>query len=170
MLIKLCSLFLAVFRLARAEFVVNKCPEGTCKTNRGIEARQDTDYQREGEGDDRVNSVTQRNNGNCHHSYQRRHSCVNRTCHGLIDGHIDKLISGLFLAVKTLIFSDTVIDNDGIVDGVTEDSQHNCHKVCIYLHAADNECAVCHDNIVEKRDNGNNTRTQPLIFLNLNAM
>ena len=75
---------------------------------------------------------------------------MDRTSHSLCDGQVNELVEFHFVAHELFVLTDTVVDDDGCVDGVAQDSEQYSHKVCIDIEAADNEAAVYHAHIVQE--------------------
>ena len=60
----------------------------------------------------------------------------------------------LLLAVQGAVLADTVIDNDGIVDGVAQDGQQGSNKVAVQGNAQEDKDAEDDEHIVQQSHNG----------------
>ena len=91
----------------------------------------------------------------CNHQDQyadaRRQRGVQRPSKTLGYAGIHQLVD-IFTLMKIHVLSDPVIDDDRIVDGVTDDGQHHRHKRVIQRNRKDQERTQHDQHIVDQRD------------------
>jgi hypothetical protein len=58
------------------------------------------------------------------------------------------------LRQQLLIFTDSVIDNDGVIDGASEQGQDDCHEVGVDLKAAEYNGTIYHHQCLQQTDYG----------------
>ena len=75
---------------------------------------------------------------------------LDRSAHTLVDAHVDQLTQRHLIALGAFVLSNSVVDNDGIIDRVTEDGQHNRDKVIVDWEAQQNKDTKGNQNIVQK--------------------
>ena len=84
------------------------------------------------------------------HGRYGRDGGAQRTAQRLARGDVHQLRDGRLLGQQRLVLTDTVVDDDGVVDGVAEDGQDDGHEVRVDLEAAEDEAAVGDDDVVQQ--------------------
>ena len=114
-------------------------PQGAGEENRRVQTGNDTDHHRYGKGQNRADIHQHRYHTDaqeCHSGGQRG---VDRSAHTLVDAHVDQLTQRHLITLGAFVLSDTVVDNDGIIDRVAEDGQYNRDKVIVDWEAQQNK-------------------------------
>ena len=93
---------------------------GKCKVFDGFDTVEECEY---------IDNRDSGNGGEC---------STDGTAHGLGDTEVHK-VCNIHLARDARVFTDTVVDDDGVVDGVTDDGQHNRNKDVTNGNLEDNE-------------------------------
>ena len=116
------------------------------------------EQQREREGVDAVQTVDDRDHADNAQGEAGRDGGHQRTGKALVDGQVDQLGQAhLLLAVQGAVLADTVIDNDGIVDGVAQDGQQGSNKVAVQGNAQEDKDAEDDEHVVQQSHNGGRT-------------
>ena len=82
---------------------------------------------------------------------------------------VDQLLEGSLLAHQRAVLTDTVIDNDGIVDGVAQNGQHGRNEVAVQRGAQEHEGAEHHHQVVQQGQNGHHAAGQATDLLEADA-
>ena len=106
-------------------------PEGTGDAGGRIGTGNQADDKGERKGQNGADVKDKRHYRHGNHRQNRGNGGIDGAGKGLIDAHIDKLGQIHRIPVKLPVFPDTVINNDGGVDGVTEDHQQHRNKVAV---------------------------------------
>ena len=130
-------------------------PQGPQRTGNkygGVETDHNTDDDRQGERLDR------RNAQDINHTdgQQGGHGRIDRPGHGLPNAGICNLSVGLFSRV-TGVLSDSVHDNDGVIDGITQNRQNRRNKVGIHAPLQEGIYAQQQQYVVYQGHNRNHT-------------
>ena len=150
------SRFLGLVLLGMA-LALNPDPDRTSQANGAVESNQHTDSKRNGERQNRCGSHKRAHDGYGDHRAYCGSSCDDGTRQRLVDGEVYKLRIVELGAVLSTVLTQTVVDDDGVVDRVTQQSQDNCHEVGIQRHAAEYINRVGYRNVVQKADDRDNT-------------
>jgi len=82
---------------------------------------------------------------------------IDRASQGLVDRQIDQFGQRHFTLVKTLIFPDPVVDNNGVVDREAEDRQDDSHQRFIQWDAQDDEHEESDKDVMEQGNQAHDT-------------
>lgn len=127
-------------------------PERRRDAVRAVDAGEEADNERERKAQDGLNACDKRDDADSRHCDDRGGGGVYRAAEGLADAHVNKLTEGLAVTVEAAVFTDTVVDDDGRVDGVAEDGEKYGHEVRVNIESANEAAGIDKAHIVHERD------------------
>ena len=137
-------LFLCRLQHGDATLGLPPYPQAGNKANGVKGTHCNTCHHRYGEAQDRIQSHYQCHNGNHQHGTECSNGSPNASTQGLGVTDVDQ-ITDLDSWQQCLVFTDTVVDNDRIVDSISQQGQNNCHEVGVDLKPAQYHAAVSND-------------------------
>ena len=138
------SVFLCVFAFAPSH------PCGSGDTQRSVHTAEHAHHQGEGKGEDAVQTVQLGDDAHHTQSHHRSDGGDDGPAGRLVDGMVDQLFEAGLLAQQAAVLTDTVVDDDGIVDGVAEDGEHGGDEVAVQGGTQQHEGAKHHHQVVHQ--------------------
>ena len=132
-------------------------PQRSCDAQGCVTAAHNTHHHGKGETDDRSDACNDRHYSHRPNGHKGRGTGEDGTSKRLVDTPVDHFADLGLRAHQTAVLTDTVVDNDGTVDGVTQDGQDNCDKVIIHRDAGYYKHKVNNGDIMQQGDNGHDT-------------
>ena len=132
-------------------------PKRGSEEHRGVNARNYADDHRQREAHYRGNASQRADYANDYHNAYCGNVCVDISRNGLRYREVGKFLNIQLLAVKALVFADTVVDYDGRVYRVAHDGEQYRDEVRVYIEAEDYERAVNHYHIVQQTQHREST-------------
>ena len=140
-------------------FALNLCfhdiPQRPGDADGGISAANDADHQRKRKLADGADAkyIQHRNHD------KRGNGGVDTSGERLRDTEVHNVRDRVLFLHTVQIFTDTVENNDGRVDGITHDRQHTCDKCIADADPYDRIAGKYHEHVVQQRDNGAGRKT-----------
>lgn len=106
-------------------------PKGTREEERGIETGANAYAHGEGKADDRIKVSDLGNDADRNNRNKGGERGKDVAGEGAVNAHINDFRNRLGGAEFLLVGTNSVVDNDGAVNGVTENGQHNGDKVIV---------------------------------------